>query len=377
MSVPLRVLHLGSPTELYGAERWILALVKHLDPETVKSWVGVIKAPEHDAPLIKEALRLGISTIAFESPGKVSFSAIPQLRYFIRGKKIDIVHTHFYKTDVLGLIATRGLNCKIISTPHGWSQENDFKLRCYELLDRAIFPYMDAVVPLSEDLYKPLARIPFLREKLYFIQNGVDISEIDAVTEIAPEIIEWKKQGFFVAGYIGQLISRKNLETLLKAMSRLSNVKWKLAFIGEGKQRSAIEQLAASLEIKEHVRFFGFRKDRIPLLKGFDVFILPSLLEGVPRCLMEAMAARVPVIASDIPGCRDLIVPQESGLLFPPGDFQSLAECLRRLRDSTDLTQNIVKTARKLIERRFSAQRMAEEYTFLYEQVKKIGSLTC
>ena len=367
----MKVLQLGSPTGLYGAERWILALVKHLDPKKVASWVGVIKAPEHDAPLIKEAQRLGMSTYACESPGRLSFSAVPQLRSFIKKNKIDIVHTHFYKTDLLGLIATQGLDCKIISTPHGWSREYDLKLRCYELLDRAIFPGMDAVVPLSEDLYQPLTRIPWLKRKLHLIRNGVDISEIDAVSEISQEINDWKEQGFFVVGYVGQLIARKNLETLFKAMARLPQIKWKLALIGEGKQRRALEQLAAELKINNNVHFLGFQKDRISLLKGFDVFVLPSLLEGIPRCLMEAMAAKVPVIASDIPGCRDLVVPEESGLLFSPMDCQLLTECLLKLRSSAELGQSMVENARNLIERRFSAGRMAAEYTALYGQVKK------
>ncbi len=363
----MRVLQLGSPTGLYGAERWILALVKHLDPQKVESWVGVIKdAPELEAPLLKEARQLGFSTRSFEAHGKASFAAVRQLRRFIREERIEILHTHFYKTDLLGLLATLGTSCRILSTPHGWSQECDFKLKCYELLDRAIFPFLDGVAPLSEDLHSPLARLPFLGKKLHLIRNGVDISEIDAVAEVAPEIAAWKKEGFWVVGYIGQLIARKRLDTLLHALSLVRDRPWRLALVGEGDQKEALATLAVSLGIDAKVRFFGFRRDRIALLKGFDAFVLPSLLEGIPRCLMEAMAAGVPVVASDIPGCRDLVAPGQTGFLFSAGDAPALAERLSQLANSPGLAGEFAANGRRLIDERFSARRMAREYEQLY-----------
>ena len=153
----IRVLQLGSPTGLYGAERWILALIKHLDPEKVESIVAVIKDdPTLDAPLCREARKLGFRSHSIDAHGKVNFSAVKLLRKFIRENNIHVLHSHGYKTDLIGLVATRGTGCKIISTPHGWSQQADFKLRCYEFIDRLSFPLMDAVVPLSEKVYEGL-----------------------------------------------------------------------------------------------------------------------------------------------------------------------------------------------------------------------------
>src|SRR5689334_6422171 len=92
---PLRVLHLGSPTGLYGAERWIMALVKHLDPAEVHSIVGVIRdAPGYRAELCEQAQRIGAETHVIDAFGKVNFSGVSKLRRFIRERQIDIVHTH-------------------------------------------------------------------------------------------------------------------------------------------------------------------------------------------------------------------------------------------------------------------------------------------
>lgn len=368
---PLRVLHLGSPMGLYGAERWILALVKHLDSSEVDSHVGVIKdAPDVEAPLCLEAATLGFKTHVVEAYGKANISAIKALREVLMYEKIDILHTHFYKTDFIGLAATKGTPCKIVTTPHGWSKKVDLKLLAYELLDRAIFPFMDAVVPLSEDLYRPLRFLPAMGRKLHFIRNGVDISEIDASIDVAQELADWKKEGAFILGYIGQLISRKGLDVLFKALACMKTVNWRLALVGEGPQRAALEGLARTLGISQRVVFFGFRPDRLTFLRGFDLFALPSQLEGIPRCLMEAMAAEVPVVASDIPGCNDLVTHGQTGLLYEQPDEIKLRQAIEQIAGQPAFVADVVTRARKLVEDKYSGGRMAREYSALYQNLQ-------
>lgn len=369
----LRVLQIGSPAGLYGAERWILALVGHLDPERIESFVGVIRdEPGPEPPLVREAASRRIRTHIFESPGKLSFSAIPQLRKFIRGKGIDILHTHYYKADMIGLIAARGTDCKIISTPHGWTQRPDPKLRIYEALDRLCFPLMDAVIPLSEKIYHPLEKMANLRQKLYLIRNGVDIAEVDAEKEIHPELREWKAQGFFIIGYIGRLISGKGIDTLLQALGLLGKIRWKLAIVGEGDAESRLRTMAGQLPVANDVVFFGFQHQRLRFLKGFDLFVLPSRSEGTPRCLMEAMSARIPVIASDIPGCRNLVADSRTGMLFPVESPAVLAEKIMFLAERPRLRQRLSANGREFIARHFSAERMARDYQQLYSNVIRV-----
>ena len=161
-------------------------------------------------------------THIFKVSGRFDPSAFIKLRNFIKSQGIHILHTHAYKQDIIGLLAAQGTGCKVVSTPHGWSREPDFKLWCYEMLNRAVFPFADAVVPLSPDLYQPLTRWPGLKDKLHLIQNGVDISEIDAVHEVAPEILSLKKSGTFIIGYVGQLIHRKGLDVLLEGTQQIA-----------------------------------------------------------------------------------------------------------------------------------------------------------
>jgi len=193
--MPERVtgLQLGSPIGLYGAERWILALLRHLDRRKTQMWVGSIKDDQGvDAPSCREAEKMGYPVRVFEGHGRLAWEAVRQLRQFIREQEIQFLHAHGYKTDVLGRLAVMGTGCKVITTPHGWTENPDFKLWCYEMFDRMVMPFLDAVVPLSDELYRQIERIPGMKGKLHLIRNGVDISEIDAVQKLSPEMAVWK-----------------------------------------------------------------------------------------------------------------------------------------------------------------------------------------
>jgi glycosyltransferase involved in cell wall biosynthesis len=366
----IHVLQLGSPTGLYGAERWILALVKHLDPSRVTSTIAVIKDdPSLDVPLRREAEKFGFLTRVFEAYGKANWDAVRQLRHFLAEEKVHILHTHGYKQDIIALLAARGTGCKLVTTPHGWSTHADLKLKCYELFDRCLFPFFDAVVPLSEELYRPLRSIPRLNGKLRLIENGVDLSEVDSFRELASELAEWRAQGSFVIGYIGQLISRKGLTVLLQAVAKLEGLNWRLALLGTGDQEAELRCIAGQLGLTERVEFFGFRDDRLAFLRGFDAFVLPSRLEGIPRCLMEAMAAEVPVIATDIPGCHDIVTDRETGLLFPVDEPTELAARLRILHSDPSLRKRMGEAGKDAVRSRYSAARMAREYEQLFGEL--------
>jgi glycosyltransferase involved in cell wall biosynthesis len=366
----LRVLQLGSPTGLYGAERWILALVKHLPSTEIESIVGAIKdAPGGEPPLCEQAAAMGLRTAVFEAHGKLSLPAVGLLKKFIREQRIDILHTHGYKTDVLGKPAVLGTGCRVISTPHGWSTNAGPMLRIYEALDRLSFYFLDAVVPLSSDLHDGLRKLPGLSSRLHLIGNGVDLSEVDAVNGLAPEVREWRAAGATVVGYIGQLIPRKGVDTLIRAFSQLKIPDRRLCIVGEGPQRAELEALAKELGETERVRFLGYRPDRIALLKGFHAFALPSALEGTPRCLLEAMAANVPIAATNIPGCDTLIRPGETGELFEVGDSAGLLTALSRLLEQPQYAASVAAAAQRFVRAEFSAETMAARYAALYRQV--------
>lgn len=367
----IRVLHLGSPTGLYGAERWILALIRYLAPEEVESVVGTIKdVPGPEPALCRQARQLGAPTCVFEAHGKLSLGAVKALAHYIRDNAIDILHTHGYKSDLLGLCAARLGGCRAVSTPHGWSVNAGLKLQAYEALDRIVLGLFDAVAPLSDELYAGLAGGWWRPRMLRLIRNGVDLSEVDEPGEVA-EVMPGRQGtgGSRRIGYVGQLIPRKGVETLVRAFARLQIPGKELHVVGDGPERPTLERLANSLGEGERVRFLGYRQDRMALLKSFEAFVLPSSLEGIPRCVLESMAAGVPVVASDIPGCRSVMQHDVTGLLFPPGDVASLTGCLERLLADEELQKSLAARARALVRSEFSAQTMAAHYVQLYREL--------
>ena len=361
----LKVLQLGTSGPLYGAERWILALMRHLDPQLVESHIAVIAdEPGAPVPLMDQAVQMGFSAHAITAQGRANPAAIRALRALIVQHGFHIIHTHGYKADVIALLAVHGTSAKTLATPHGWSRNAGWKLRFYEWLDRQSFRLFDAVAPLSPELARGLQDSPALAPKIHLIPNGVDLAEIDSTGPV-PDALQQLKQRGPVIGYAGQLIVRKDLPTLLRAFARWNRADASLVLVGDGDQRDALATLADDLGITNQTHFAGFRTDRLEWMRGFDAFVLPSHEEGIPRCLMEAMALRVPIIASDIPGNVDLITPGQTGQLFPICDVDALTRCFDTALNASDREAQ-TEAARELIATQQNARVMAIAYERLF-----------
>jgi glycosyltransferase involved in cell wall biosynthesis len=142
-----------------------------------------------------------------------------------------------------------------------------------------------------------------------------------------------------------------------------------LILIGEGSQRDNLEKKVESLASASKIEFLGFRPDRLKLVKEMNLFCMTSSLEGIPRCMMEAMALEVPVVAFNIPGVDRLIIPEKTGLLAPFGDIEALKSCWKRILFKTNNAGHLGENGRRHIEENFSARRMAEEYNALYREL--------
>jgi glycosyltransferase involved in cell wall biosynthesis len=365
---PVRVLQLGSPAGMFGAERWIMALAKHLPRDQVETVIGVIQDEPtgKEPPLCEHARTLGFETLTIQALGKLSAQAVSGLRQAISDLRIDVLHTHFYKPTILGAIAVRGTHCKLLATPHGWNTDAGLKLQAYEWLERLAFARAHVVAPLSGDLERGLRGLPWLKGKVQLISNGVDLSEVTGSDAVASEVQAARARGEFVVGYIGQLIARKRVDTLIDAFAKMQNLSAKLFVVGDGDQRAALEIQARNLGIEGQVHFVGFREDRLDFLRGFNALVLPSSLEGIPRCLMEAMAAGVPIVGSRIPGIADLISEQQTGLAFNVGDTDSLAHCLKELAADKALSNRLAVSAQMRVTESFSASGMAQQYASLF-----------
>jgi glycosyltransferase involved in cell wall biosynthesis len=308
---------------------------------------------------------------AFEIPMKNRFDPgiINKLVALIKKRDIDIIHTHGYKSDILGIIAARKAGIKCVVTPHGFENARDPKLRFFIWLGSRAMRFADRVVPLSPKLMDDVRQMGIKEKKLIYIQNGADLSEIEEQRQSRESLgsINGEKR----IGFIGQLISRKNIFDIMDIFDTLSakHSDIRLVLIGDGEQRAELESYAEQLDSSPKIEFLGFRDDRLELLQSFDLFVMTSTLEGIPRCLMEACAMGVPVAAYNIPGIDQLITHEKTGLLATPGDKKTLALYWEKLLFNRQAAMVLAENARQYVHIHYSAQRMAREYLDLFEQL--------
>lgn len=365
----INVLQFITPTGFYGAERWILALNNNLDVKKVQSDL-VVTTEQGRRPEILKYFNAGdCQAFEIEMNSRFSMSAIRSLVELIRQRDIDVIHCHGYKSDIMGLIAARIAGIKFISTPHGFGEPSDLKLKAFIQLGKFALRFSDAVVPLSEQLVDEIKAAGIAEKKIYFIRNAVDLKEVEQFR--IKKQIQDKAEGKFKIGYIGQVIPRKKVDHILSIYNQiwLENNNIELYLLGDGESRVEMEALAKTLSSSNSINFLGFRNDRLELLSQFDLFVMTSSDEGIPRCLMEAIAMEIPVAAYDISGIDQLVMHEETGLLAKYGDQQTLKKYWLKLLTDKKLAKKLAQQGREFVNERYSGKRMAEEYTSLYQDV--------
>ncbi|MFL1405672.1 glycosyltransferase family 4 protein [Marinobacter sp. M1N3S26] len=365
----MRILQFITPSGFYGAERWVLALANNIDQDNIICDLAVTQESDKQDLTVAELYPREAGEVHYLSmSGRFDIQVVDSLVKVIKDRQIEIVHTHGYKSDILGLIAARRAGVKCLSTPHGFSGDVGFKLKAFIRMGTFMLRYFDAVAPLSEELVDNMADFKVPARKVHFIRNGVDLNEIelsrDMGSEAPPSVVADDR----VVGFVGQLIPRKGISELLEVFDGLhrDDPALKLQILGDGRQRAELEAQAAAMPSADAIDFLGFRPDRLELVSRFSLFVMTSTLEGIPRCLMEAMALGVPVAAYDIPGVDQLIEHEVTGLLAPLGDQRALKDCCRRLLEDPELAGKLVKAAREKIESTYSSRRMASEYQSLF-----------
>ncbi len=361
----IKVLQFICPSGYYGAERWVNALLSVETNHNVEHHLAITDEPGASDEVLK---RCGLPEsqqhrIAMSS--KFDLRAVYRLVKLIRDHKIDIIHTHGYKSDILGIIAAKWAGVASVCTPHGFENADDWRLQLYLWLGGKAFRGFTWVCPLSPDIMNTvLTRYNVAPARVRLINNGVDLAEVERALSSKPIT----SNSTFTIGYIGQLISRKNLSDTLLAFAKLHRnfTNTKLILIGDGEERIKLEALAVELNLGASVSFLGFRDDRLNFLPEFDCFVMTSSLEGIPRCLMEAMAANVCVTAFNIPGVDKLIEDGKTGLLAPFADVAALSELWVRLIEQPDFKSKLAEAGQRYVYSQFSANAMAEAYAELY-----------
>jgi glycosyltransferase involved in cell wall biosynthesis len=367
--IPRTVVHYVDSDTFGGSEESALHLMAALDPAR---WRAVLF--HHPSPgiarLVEGAARLGVVTRALPRPTEgQAWGPVQQLRRALLDERPAVFHAHLswplackygvlaaWLARVPAIVGTAQLYIDFYQVRGGARQQ--------WLMMRA----MHRVIAVSDEVreqYRRKLRVP--KSKLAVVRNGIPIPRSPEAPDPALRADLVRGRPDFVVLTPARFHEQKGHAYLLEAAAQVPDVTFVLA--GDGELRPAMEQRARELGIIDRCVFLGHRSDVPDLLAAADIFVLPSLFEGLPLSVLEAMAAPRPVIATAIGGTDEAIVDGETGLLVPPRDAAALAAAIRRLRAEPALARQLAERARARVEAQFSSEAMAHGVMQVYESV--------
>lgn len=377
----LRICHVMSADLWAGAEVQLATTVAYL---VEQPGVHVSAVLFNDGPLAHELRRLGVLVTIIDETRTSALGILRRLVGFFKDYPVDIVHTHRYKDSVLG-----GLAAKLAGVPHlvrtvhglrepmrGW---NALKFRLYEALERfTLMLFGDLVVAVSAQTAEALRKSGYRPTSVTCIHNGVDLGTIvprrsagDVRSELGID------PHALVIGTVGRLSPVKGHAVLLRAARLIRDQHRHATFVivGEGPLQRTLADEAARLAVADACVFPGARHDVYDLLAAMDIFVLPSLSEGIPMAVLEAMALGKPVVATAVGGLPEIIQDGVTGLLVAPGDERALANaCLQLITDPGEASA-IGARARRVVEERFSHRQSGRALLAAYRSVALVSHL--
>jgi glycosyltransferase involved in cell wall biosynthesis len=375
----LRACHLASGDLWAGAEAHLTNLLTEL-----------VRIPGVDVDAI--VLNEGLLAERLRER-RVSVTVLPETRYPVprliallqqrlRERGAHLLHTHGYKQNILGTLAARLASVPwVVRTEHGvpelpagWP---GWRMRVYQRLNALAARRCDGIITVSEDLARGWrARFAGRRPVVRVVANGVPLpapvdpalrAQVRARLEIPDDRV--------LFGTLARMVPIKGLSTLVEAAALVHRREPRAVFalVGEGPLQGALQSQATALGLEKVVRFPGFTSAPAELLAAVDAYVLPSLGEGVPMALLEALALGKPVVATAVGGVAELLTPGVTALLLPPGRPEELAAACLRLIHDPDLRASLGARGRALVSERLSARRMAAEVHALYRELAALA----
>ena len=358
-----RIVQIVPSLDRGGAEKQLSLLVRGLPRDEFESHVIVLT---RSGPLETELRAADIPLTTIGKRWKFDPPALWRLARELRRLQPALVQTWLFAANAYGRAAAwRAGMSKVVASERcvdRWKMPQEL------MIDRWLAQRTDCIVVNSTGVSDFYIAQGLPAEKFLTIPNGIspmppsDRSRAELLAELQ------LPSDARLIGAVGRLWPQKRYKDLIWAADLLKVIRddVHLLIVGDGPQANRLRRFRHQVRIEDRVHFLGHRDDVFRLMPHFDVLWLGSEYEGLPNSIMEAMAAGVPVVASDIPGNRDLVVPGETGYLYPVGVRAELARHTRRLLEDTSLAQRMGQAGQARIRAEFSTERMIQRYVDLY-----------
>jgi glycosyltransferase involved in cell wall biosynthesis len=366
---PIPILHIMSKLPVGGVENQLMSVLSKYD---IQKFSPVVCSLSDRGDIGKEIEEYGIEVTCLNKLGhRFDWTIVKDLYRLIRQKDIKIVRTHQYHANLYGRLAARlaGVPCIVASVHNIYTRD---KKRHRRIINRLLARYTDRVVAVSETVKEDILRYDSIAEdKIKVICNGVNIRRFEFLEKAPVQSELGIPSGDPVVGTIGRLTTQKGQKYLLEAVTRLKTVypRLVLLMIGDGPLKDELVKYARAREVHKNVKFLGTRRDIPELLSIMDIFVLPSLWEGLGNALIEAMANGKPIITTDIRPIREVVDSEKVGILVPVKDSEAIASAVEMLLKDKSLAKNLGEAARKKVILSFNLEDTVKSYENLFEEI--------
>ncbi len=361
-----RILYVSTSTTVGGAEKTLYTLATLLDPKCCQ--VAGVVSVKPEGPYARKLKLQGITTESLGLAGSPRSADAARLAAIIERERPDLVHAIMYQAIQLCRLAKPrvGFPFQLVASPRVNYRSRSWWTR---LVDRWLKERDDLLIAECEASRRFLIqRMGYSPSKVITIRNGVDLAGWPtSKIERQKKRMELRlNSGELLIGAIGRLDKQKGFSTLIDAMAELKDSPLRCAILGEGPERAALEALVRKNHLEKSVWLLGEKDDIPSWLSALDLYCLPSVWEGLPNSLLEAMALGLPVVASAVDGVPEVVRDDRNGILVPPGKPAALAAALRKLLDEPARRTALGQAAQATISERFTLRRMLDEYQAAY-----------
>lgn len=366
LSTLLTIMHLLAPAPVGGLE----TVVATLAGAQSRAGHRVVVAPTLSVPGDGAAFLASLADQEVEVvPLAVSGRAYPReyalVRQLCRSRAADVVHSHGYRSDIVGGLAGHRSGIPIVTTVHGFTG-GSLKNRALEALQRFAFCHFDAVVAVSRPQAELLRAGGVPAERLRTIPNALAAHPAPLQRALARRALHLPDEGL-IAGWVGRVSREKGVDVFIDALASIDDRVIRGAIIGDGPDRRVQEARTAALA-PARFQWLGAIPDAARYFAAFDVFVLSSRAEGLPMVLLEAMAACVPIVTTSVGGIPDLLSSAEA-MLVPPDNPAALASAIRATIDNSAATIARARAAQQRQRSEFDVGPWSGRYESVYRDL--------
>jgi glycosyltransferase involved in cell wall biosynthesis len=350
------VLHLRDTDRVCGPGKTILETAKAIDRSEFCLSMAAFVGRARDNEYLQAARAQGLSAHCLTERAPWDLRSVTEIARLVRKHRVDILHSHEYKTDILAALVSHLVPVKTMSTVHGWIN-NSLKSTLYLKLAVRALSGFDRVVAVSEATKRRIVAAGVPANLTVTIHNAIVVKDYDPADVAAGQFrsrLGISPQAT-VIGSVGRLSPEKGQADLIRAVALLANRHPDLhvVFVGDGPDHARLAALAEDLGVRGAVTFVSHMRDVRPVYRDIDLLALTSYTEGFPNVILESLCMDTPVLATAVGGVPEILVDGDTGIVVEPGDVAGIAEGLRRAVDDPSLGTGLAARGKAVVMARF------------------------